>query len=176
MDGPWQGTFPTNFGVENGLSPGLAWGLRIALVYAYVFVLLAWLWRGYRIFVEHYRYADWTPRDDVVRRLRDHRWGQFGFVVVFMFLTMAIFAPAMSPTTVSPEYRASNSSSWSSSSSSSSSGSVGSFARSLLMDWYVTSGEGRGADILSPPGIPPAGRVTAALSIEYRPPGDSPCL
>ncbi|MFC6939377.1 ABC transporter permease [Salinirubellus sp. GCM10025818] len=99
MNGPWRGTFPTNFGVENGLSPALAWGLRAFLVYAYVFVLLAWLWRGYRVFVEHYRYADWTPRDDVVRRLRDHRWGQFGLVIVVMFLTLAVFAPAVSPTT-----------------------------------------------------------------------------
>ena len=97
--GPWRGTFPTNLGVENGLSPGLAWALRTFLIYAYVLALLAWLWKGYTLFVEHYRYADWTPRDDVVRRLRGHRWGQFGMVVVIMFLTLAIFAPTVSPTT-----------------------------------------------------------------------------
>jgi peptide/nickel transport system permease protein len=99
LNGPWQGTFPTNFGAESGLSPALAWGLRVFLIYAYVFVLLAWLWRGYELFVEHYRYADWTPRDDVVRRLRGHRWGQFGLVIVVLFLTLATFAPAISPTT-----------------------------------------------------------------------------
>ena len=97
--GPWKGTFPTNFGTEFGVSPALAWGLRALLVYVYVFALLVWLWRGYRLFVEHYRYADWTPRDDVVRRLRDHRWGQFGMVIVILFLTLAAFAPAVSPTT-----------------------------------------------------------------------------
>ena len=98
-NGPWRGTFPTNLGTETGLPPALAWGLRVVLIYAYVFVLLAWLWRGYDRFVEHYRYADWTPRDDVVRRLRGHRWGQFGMVVVIAFLTLATFAPAVSPTT-----------------------------------------------------------------------------
>ena len=98
-DGPWKGTFPTNLGADSGLPPALAWGLRAFLIYAYVFVLLAWIWRGYDLFVEQYRYADWTPRDDVVRRLRDHRWGQFGLVVVVMFLTLATFAPAVSPTT-----------------------------------------------------------------------------
>jgi peptide/nickel transport system permease protein len=71
----------------------------VVLIYAYVFVLLYWLWRGYEVFVEHYRYADWTPRDDVVRRLRTHRWGQFGMVVVVLFLTLATFAPAIAPTT-----------------------------------------------------------------------------
>jgi len=98
-NGPWQGTFPTNFGAESGLSPALAWGLRLFLIFAYVFVLLAWVWRGYDLFVEHYRYADWTPRDDVIRRLRTHRWGQFGMIIVIAFLTLATFAPAASPTT-----------------------------------------------------------------------------
>lgn len=98
-NGPWEGTFPTNFGLETGLSPAVAWGLRAFLIYAYVFVLLAWLWRGYELFVEHYRYADWTPRDDVVQRLRTHRWGQFGMIIVILFLTVAVFAPAISPTT-----------------------------------------------------------------------------
>ncbi|MFC7228298.1 ABC transporter permease [Salinirubellus salinus] len=96
---PWDGTFPTNLGFETGLSPAAAWALRTGLIVAYVFVFLYWLWYGYRTFVEHYRYADWTPRDDVVRRLRSHRWGQFGMVIVILFLTLAIFAPAVSPTT-----------------------------------------------------------------------------
>lgn len=93
FEGPWEGTFL-------GLAPAHAWLLRVALVYAYAFVFVYWLLRGYFVFREHYRYADWTPRDDVIERLRTHRWGQFGFLVVFMFLTMAIFAPALTPTTV----------------------------------------------------------------------------
>lgn len=92
-DGPWEGTFL-------GLSPKHAWLLRVALIYAYAFVFVYWAFRGYFVFRKHYRYADWTPRDDVVNRLRRHRWGQFGFVIVFMFLTMALFAPALGPTTV----------------------------------------------------------------------------
>jgi len=91
-DGPWEGTFL-------GLPPAIAWGIRVALIYAYIFAVLYWLWYGYRLFVEHYRQADWTPRDDVVRRLRGHRWGQFGLVVVVLFLGLALFAPTISPTT-----------------------------------------------------------------------------
>ncbi|WP_255198116.1 ABC transporter permease [Halorarius litoreus] len=93
FNGPWEGTFM-------GLSPKYAWLLRVTLIYAYAFVFVYWVLRGYFVFREHYRYADWTPRDDVVNRLRRHRWGQFGFIIVFMFLTMAIFAPALGPTTV----------------------------------------------------------------------------
>jgi peptide/nickel transport system permease protein len=93
FDGPWEGTFL-------GLSPKYAWLVRVVLVYAYAFAFMFWVLRGYFVFREHYRYADWTPRDDVVNRLRNHRWGQFGFVVIFMFVTMAIFAPALGPTTV----------------------------------------------------------------------------
>ncbi|AXG06211.1 ABC transporter permease subunit [Haloplanus rubicundus] len=92
-DGPWRATFA-------GLEPKVAWLVRVALVYAYAFAFLAWLWLGYRRYRTHYRLADWTPRDDVIDRLRGHRWGQFGFVVVFVFVVMALFAPALGPTTV----------------------------------------------------------------------------
>ncbi|WP_135827335.1 ABC transporter permease [Halorussus halobius] len=91
--GAWQGTFL-------GLSPAYAWALRVALVYAYSFVVAWWLWRGYLAFREHYRYADWTPRDDMIDRLRGHRWGQFGAIIVFAFVVMAVFAPPLGPTTV----------------------------------------------------------------------------
>lgn len=92
-DGPWRGTFA-------GLEPKHAWLLRATLVYAYAFAFLAWLWVGYLTYRRHYRRADWTPRDDVVDRLRGHRWGQFGLVVVLLFVVMALFAPAVGPTTV----------------------------------------------------------------------------
>jgi peptide/nickel transport system permease protein len=91
--GGWKGTFL-------GLSPAIVWTLRVVLVYAYALTFLYWLWRGYLMFREHYRFADWTPRDDMVNRLRHHTWGLFGFVIVFMFVVMAIFAPALGPTTV----------------------------------------------------------------------------
>ncbi|WP_266079203.1 ABC transporter permease [Haladaptatus caseinilyticus] len=91
--GGWGGTFL-------GLSPATVWALRVVLVYAYALVFLYWMWRGYLTFREHYRYADWTPRDDMVNRFRGHSWGLFGFVVVFMFVVMAIFAPALGTTTV----------------------------------------------------------------------------
>jgi len=82
-----------------GLSPDLAWLLRAALIYAYSFVSLGWLWVGYERYRTHYRIADWTPRDDVVDRFRDHKWGLFGVAVVAMFLVLVLFAPALSPTT-----------------------------------------------------------------------------
>ncbi|KZN25185.1 peptide ABC transporter permease [Haladaptatus sp. R4] len=91
--GGWKGTFL-------GLSPAVVWAIRVVLVYAYTLAFLYWLWRGYLTFREHYRYADWTPRDDMVNRFRNHTWGLFGFVVVFMFVVMAIFAPALGPTTL----------------------------------------------------------------------------
>jgi peptide/nickel transport system permease protein len=91
--GVWQGTFM-------GLSPAYAWALRVLLVYTYAAVCAWWGWRGYLVFREHYRYADWTPRDDMIDRLRGHRWGQFGAVIVFAFVVMALFAPALGPTTV----------------------------------------------------------------------------
>ncbi|MFC6785921.1 ABC transporter permease [Halobaculum halobium] len=82
-----------------GLSPDLAWLLRVALIYAYSFVSLAWLWVGYERYRTHYRIADWTPRDDVVDRFREHKWGLFGVAVVVMFFVLVLFAPALSPTT-----------------------------------------------------------------------------
>lgn len=89
-DGGWNGTFL-------GLSPAWAWALRVLLIYAYAFVSLAWLWKGYTIFREHYREADWTPRDDSINRFRKHYWGLFGLAMVFMFVVMAIWAPALGP-------------------------------------------------------------------------------
>ena len=91
--GEWIGTFL-------GLEPAYAWLLRVVLIYAYAFAWLGWFWVGYRWFRDSYRYADWTPRDDVVDRLRSHRWGQFGFLLVLTFFIMALFAPALGPTTV----------------------------------------------------------------------------
>ncbi|WP_207586508.1 ABC transporter permease subunit [Halomontanus rarus] len=91
-DGGWEGTFL-------GLSPAWAWALRVAVVYTYAIVWLVWLWKGYEIFREHYREADWTPRDDSINRLRNHYWGLFGFVVVFLFIVMALWAQPLSPVT-----------------------------------------------------------------------------
>lgn len=88
----WQGTFL-------GLSPAWAWAIRVVVVHLYVAVWLVWLWTGYTWYREYYRQADWTPRDDVVGRLRYHRWGQFGLVVAALFLTMAAFAPTLGTTT-----------------------------------------------------------------------------
>ncbi|MFW5965298.1 MAG: ABC transporter permease [Halodesulfurarchaeum sp.] len=92
-EGPWEETFL-------GLEPALAWAVRVIAVYLYVFVFLGWLWKGYLTFRRHYRQADWTPKDDMVDRLRGHRWGQFGLIIVIMFVTMALFAPTLGPTTV----------------------------------------------------------------------------
>lgn len=89
----WEGTFL-------GLPPAYAWALRVVLVYAYAFFFMYWVWRGYIVFREHYRYANWTPTDDMIDRLRGHRWGQFGLVVVAMFVVLAVFAPTLGPTTV----------------------------------------------------------------------------
>lgn len=86
----WVGTFM-------GLSPAWAWGIRVVVIYVYAFVFAAWLWKGYEIFREHYREADWTPRDDSVNRFRTHYWGIFGLAVVFAFVVMAIFAPSLGP-------------------------------------------------------------------------------
>ncbi len=91
-DGTWHGPFL-------GLSPAVAWGLRVLLVAVYVAAWLGWLGVGYRWYRRHYRRADWTPRDDVLRRLRGHRWGQFGMLVVAAFLAMALFAPTLGTTT-----------------------------------------------------------------------------
>ena len=92
-EGPWAGTYL-------GLEPKHAWAGRVVLVYAYFFAVLAWFWYGYLTFRRHYRTADWTPRDDMVDRLRGHRWGQFGLIVVLLFIGLATFAPVLSPTTV----------------------------------------------------------------------------
>jgi len=91
-DGSWESTFL-------GLSAAYAWALRLVFVYAYAFLVLYWVWRGYLVFREHYRYASWTPTDDMIDRLRGHSWGTFGLVIVFVFIIMAIFAPTISPTT-----------------------------------------------------------------------------
>jgi len=89
----WRGTFL-------GLSPAAAWALRVVVVYLYAAVWIGWLWRGYRVYRRAYRVADWTPRDDVVRRFSGHRWGQFGLLVVLAFVVMAVFAPTLGPTTM----------------------------------------------------------------------------
>jgi peptide/nickel transport system permease protein len=89
----WEGPFL-------GLEPGVAWALRVVLIYGYSFALLAWTFYGYELFRRHYRAADWTPYDDMLGRLEGHRWGQFGLVIVFAFVIMAVFAPALGPTTV----------------------------------------------------------------------------
>ncbi|MGA9401423.1 ABC transporter permease [Haladaptatus sp.] len=91
--GGWKGTFL-------GLSPAVVWAIRVVLIYAYTLGFLYWVWRGYLTFREHYRYADWTPRDDMISRFRHNTWGLFGFIVVFMFVVMAIFAPSLGTTTV----------------------------------------------------------------------------
>lgn len=83
-----------------GFSPMYAWLTRAIFIYLYSVLWLLWLWLGYLWFRKHYRYADWTPRDDMVDRLRGHRWGQFGFIVVFVFVVMAVFAPSLGPTTL----------------------------------------------------------------------------
>ncbi|WP_254840653.1 ABC transporter permease [Natronomonas marina] len=88
----WEGTFL-------GLSPAWAWALRVFVVYAYAFLVLAWVWKGYNVFRDHYREADWTPRDDTVNRFRGHYWGLFGFAIIFAFVVMALWAPALGPAT-----------------------------------------------------------------------------
>lgn len=89
----WVGTFL-------GLSPGVAWAIRSLLVLAYGFGIVWWLWRGYLVYRNHYRYADWTPRDDQADRLSRHAWGKFGIFVVLLFVIMALFAPTLGPTTM----------------------------------------------------------------------------
>ena len=89
-DGGWEGTFL-------GLSPAWAWAIRTGLVFTYATVCLFWGWRGFTIYREHYRQADWTPRDDTIRRFRRNYWGLFGFAIVFAFVVLALWAPAVSP-------------------------------------------------------------------------------
>ena len=88
--GGWEGTFL-------GLEPKWAWAIRFALVWVYAFACLGWAWKGYNVYRSHYRELDWTPRDDTVRRFRSHYWGLFGLFVVFGFVILALFAPAVSP-------------------------------------------------------------------------------
>lgn len=90
--GGWTGTFL-------GLEPAHAWLLRVAAVYLYAVAWIAWGWVGYRLYRSRYREADTTTTDAIFGRLRRHRWGQFGFVVVFVFVVMAVFAPTLGPTT-----------------------------------------------------------------------------
>lgn len=96
--GYWNGE--AYVGTFLGLPPAEAWALRAALIYAYAFGFAAWGWVGYDRYRAHYRQAEWTPRDDVLDRLRGHYWGLFGLAIVFMFVVMAVFAPALGPTTV----------------------------------------------------------------------------
>lgn len=94
----WVGTFL-------GLEPAAAWGLRVTLVYVYAFAVTGWAVVGYHLYRTRYRVADWTPRDDVISRLRSHGWGLLGLLVVFMFIVMAVFAPTLGPTTVEENMR-----------------------------------------------------------------------
>lgn len=97
---PNQGYNPPGPGWEStfmGLEPMYAWLLRVVLVYIYAFIWLGWIWVGYQWFRKYYRFADWTPRDDMIDRFRTHRWGQFGAIVVFLFIVMAVFAPVLAP-------------------------------------------------------------------------------
>ncbi len=89
-DGGWEGTFL-------GLPPAWAWLIRFTLVWVYAFACLVWAWKGFNVYRTHYRRADWTPTDDTVRRLRNHKWGLFGLFIVFGFFVLGAFAPAISP-------------------------------------------------------------------------------
>ncbi|WP_246999164.1 ABC transporter permease [Halosolutus gelatinilyticus] len=89
-EGGWEGTFL-------GLSPKYAWAIRFALVWVYMITCLVWVWKGFNVYREHYREADWTPRDDTIRRFRNHTWGIFGLIIVIGFVTLGVFAPAISP-------------------------------------------------------------------------------
>ncbi|MFB6188691.1 MAG: ABC transporter permease [Halapricum sp.] len=92
-NGPWKGTFL-------GLQPAYAWAIRFVLITIYFMILLYWLYRGWLVFREHYREAEWTPTDNILKRLRSHRWGQFGLLILSLFLMMAVFSSALGPTTV----------------------------------------------------------------------------
>ena len=92
-EGGWEGPFL-------GLPPAFAWAIRVGLVYLYAGICVWWVLRGYRVYRRYYRVSEWTPTDDTLAALRVHRWGNFGFFVVFLFVTMAVFAPALGPTTV----------------------------------------------------------------------------
>lgn len=98
--GGWEGTFM-------GLSPAVAWALRLSLVVVYSLFSFYWLYRGWLTFRQHYRNADWTPRDDMINRLRSHSWGKFGILVLVLFLTMSLFGTTMAPSTVNQNITAS---------------------------------------------------------------------
>ncbi|MFB6362295.1 MAG: ABC transporter permease [Halobacteriales archaeon] len=101
--GYWNGeTYVDTF---LGLPPAESWAIRATLIYGYAFGFVGWIWVGYERYRVNYRAADWTPRDDVLDRLRGHHWGLFGLIVVFMFVVMAVFAPALGPTTVQKNLR-----------------------------------------------------------------------
>ncbi len=91
--GSWAGTFL-------GLEPALAWAIRFVLIIAYAMFTSYWTFRGWLVYREHYREAEWTPTDNIVENLRNHQWGMFGIVVLILFLTMAVFGSALAPTTV----------------------------------------------------------------------------
>ncbi|MCU4716660.1 ABC transporter permease [Halapricum hydrolyticum] len=92
-NGPWEGTFL-------GLEPAYAWALRATLIFAYALFTAYWVFRGWLVYRDHYREADWTPTDDIVDNLSNHQWGKFGIFVLILFLTMAVFGSALGPTTV----------------------------------------------------------------------------
>ena len=94
----WAGTFV-------GLSPAVSWGIRVALIYAYAFAWAGWAVLGYRLYRRELRTTAWSPRDDMIDRFRTHSWGKFGLLVVFLFVVMAVFAPALGPTTVEQNMR-----------------------------------------------------------------------
>lgn len=89
-NGGWAGTFL-------GLSPAIAWGLRIVVIYAYVLVWVGWLWVGYQLYRTTYRLRDWTRLDTILARFRRHRVGMIGVAIVFLILVAGVFAPAIAP-------------------------------------------------------------------------------
>jgi len=102
-EGYWNGDRWVNTFL--GLEPAYAWLIRATLVYVYAGTCAAWAVAGYRLYRREIRSLAWTPRDDMVDRFRSHTWGKFGLLVVFMFVVMAVFAPALGPTTVDKNMR-----------------------------------------------------------------------
>lgn len=97
VDGGWEGTFLSGVDFIPALSPAQAWSLRVVVVHVIAFATLYWLWKGYEIYREYYRRADWTPTDDWIKRFKENYWGMFGFVIISLFLIMALWAPALTP-------------------------------------------------------------------------------
>lgn len=91
--GSWRGTFL-------GLEPAIAWGLRFTLIMIYALFTAYWASRGWFVYRNHYREADWSPADDIIDNLRGHQWGKFGITIVLIFVIMATFGSALAPTTV----------------------------------------------------------------------------